>query len=178
MPTALRQMCTDCGYIYEPDENGGIALIDRPDWECPGIGGACGAAPDKYEIVEPESSLKDETEDGDADADELTGVETVIQANVLEATRAEKAIIDLVRMFEEKELILQPDWQRYYVWSNKQASQLVESLFLQLPIPLIYLAEEPDGTFTVVDGQQRLTALIEFVRNKHVDPKKDCLTSR
>ena len=73
-------------------------------------------------------------------------------------------------MYEDDELILRPDWQRYYVWSNKQASQLVESLFLRLPIPLIYLAEEEDGTFTVVDGQQRLTALIEFIRNKRIDP--------
>src|SRR4051794_13097843 len=75
-------------------------------------------------------------------------------------------------MYEDKELILRPDWQRYYVWSNKEASLLVESLFLRLPIPLIYLAEEDDGTFSVVDGQQRLTALVEFVRNQRVDPLK------
>lgn len=168
MPTALRQICTDCGYVYDPEENGGIPLVDRTDWECPGVAGPCGATADKYEIVEPESSLSDE----DDESDLFSQVETAIQSNVLEATRAERAIIDLARMYDDKELILQPDWQRYYVWSNKQASQLVESLFLRLPIPLIYLAEEQDGTFTVVDGQQRLTALIEFIRNKRVDPRK------
>ena len=117
MATALRQLCTDCGYVYDPDENGGIPLVDRTDWECPGgVDGACGATADKYEIIEPESSP---TDDEDHEGDEYTDIETAIQSNVLEATRAEKAVIDLARMYDDKELILQPDWQRYYVWSNK-----------------------------------------------------------
>lgn len=74
------------------------------------------------------------------------------QPGELVTERVDKAIIDLVRMYEDDELVLRPDWQRYYVWSNKQASQLIESLFLRLPIPLIYLAEEQDQTFSVVDG--------------------------
>jgi rubredoxin len=65
--TAMRQLCTECTYIYEPDEHGGIPLIERVDWECPGIEGPCGATTDKYVIVEPLSSLSD---DDDDDSDE------------------------------------------------------------------------------------------------------------
>lgn len=170
MGDALQQQCTDCGYVYNPDDWGGIALVERVDWECPGNDNGCRATVDKFDILEPASPL-DDPDEQDADTD-VPPAASVVQPHTLHAERAEKAIIDLVRMFEEDELILRPDWQRYYVWSNKQASQLVESLFLRLPIPLIYLAEEDDGSFSVVDGQQRLTALIEFVRNNRVDPAK------
>ena len=61
-------------------------------------------------------------------------------------------------MYDDGELILQPDWQRDYVWSNKQASQSIESS-LRPPIPLIYPFRGDINT--VVDGQ-RSTALIEF----------------
>lgn len=172
MTDALRQQCTDCGYVYDPGEFGGISLIDRRDWECPGVeGGSCGATVDKYEIQEPGSPLDEPGDDSDADLDD-TVPRIAAKSSEISAERADKAVTDLARMVDEDELILRPDWQRYYVWSNKQASQLIESLFLRLPIPLIYLAEEQDGTFSVVDGQQRLTALYEFVRNKHVDPTK------
>src|SRR5262249_34689984 len=129
------------------------------------------ASIDKYELVEPQSNLEDPEELDVQDDDEESATKE-IKGYELTSERVDKAVIDLVRMYDEKELILRPDWQRYYVSSNKQASQLVESLFLKLPIPLIYLAEEDDGTFSVVDGQQRLTALIEFVRNQRVDPLK------
>jgi 5-methylcytosine-specific restriction endonuclease McrA len=169
MTDALSQVCTDCGYIYDPAENGGIPLVEREGWECPGTDGHCGAEVDKFELVEPASDLDDDEDESTDGSDEpaTTGTPRVKE---LSTERVDKAVIDLVRMYEDKELILRPDWQRYYVWSNKQASQLIESLFLRLPIPLIYLAEESDHTFSVVDGQQRLTALVEFVRNVRVDP--------
>ena len=168
MQTAMRQQCTDCGYVYEPEEHGGIPLISQPDWECPGIDGTCGATADKYVIIEPISPLSDEA--SDEGSDEEIDTTTHVKPEVLKPGRVEKSVKDLIRDYDDGELILKPDWQRYYVWTNKQASQLIESIFLQLPIPLIYLNEEEDGTFTVVDGQQRLTALIEFVKNKHIDP--------
>src|SRR5271165_2056530 len=103
MPTALRQVCTDCGYVYDPAEYGDIPLIDRTDWECPGINGPCGASADKYDIVTPISDLDDESEEilGDDENASESPIETAIQTKVLEATRAEKAVIDLARMFED-----------------------------------------------------------------------------
>ena len=56
-------------------------------------------------------------------------------------------------------LILQPDYQREYVWDLKPElrSRLIESLLLQIPIPPIYLGQLPDGKLEVIDGQQRIT---------------------
>lgn len=59
--------------------------------------------------------------------------------------------------------ILVPSFQREYVWNLRDASRFVESLLLGLPVPGIFLAEEPDtGKLLVIDGQQRLKSLLFF----------------
>jgi hypothetical protein len=65
-------------------------------------------------------------------------------------------------------LDLQPHYQREYVWSLRPElpSRLIESLLLEIPIPPIYFGKIPGGRLEVIDGQQRLTTLIEFVSNK------------
>jgi hypothetical protein len=58
-----------------------------------------------------------------------------------------------------------PEFQRRYVWSDAQASRLVESLIIQCPIPVIYLNQEQDERLSVIDGNQRLTSLQRFADN-------------
>ncbi|AIZ78364.1 GmrSD restriction endonuclease domain-containing protein [Actinobacillus equuli] len=60
-------------------------------------------------------------------------------------------------------LLLQPEFQRYYVWDAKQASKLIESALLDVPLPVIYLSEDKDGKECVIDGQQRLTSFFSFI---------------
>lgn len=78
----------------------------------------------------------------------------------------DKSVSDVVRMISEKELILDPDYQRNYVWDNKKASKLVESIILNVPIPVIYVSEEQDSTWSVIDGLQRLNSLKRFFDGK------------
>jgi uncharacterized protein with ParB-like and HNH nuclease domain len=61
------------------------------------------------------------------------------------------------------DLILQPDFQRGFVWDSSKCSRLIESALLGIPIPMIYLSEEIDGKEYVIDGQQRLTAFFSFI---------------
>ena len=63
-------------------------------------------------------------------------------------------------------LELQPHYQRRSVWDAKKKSRLIESAILGIPLPAIYLSEESDGRYSVIDGQQRLTAFFDFI-----DPK-------
>jgi uncharacterized protein with ParB-like and HNH nuclease domain len=79
--------------------------------------------------------------------------------------KVDRSIFELYRLHKMDKLVLQPDFQRLQVWDNKKASLLVESVLLDIPLPVIYLNEESDGTFSVVDGQQRLTALFDFFEN-------------
>ncbi len=66
-------------------------------------------------------------------------------------------------------LILQPDFQRQYVWDNKKASKLIESALLSIPLPIIYLAELPNGHQSVIDGQQRLTSFFSYLDGYYPD---------
>jgi hypothetical protein len=67
-------------------------------------------------------------------------------------------------MIDEKGLELAPDFQRNRVWKARQKSQLIESILLQIPLPAFYFAEDADSTMRVVDGQQRLSTIWDFVR--------------
>ncbi|HFK2006789.1 TPA: DUF262 domain-containing protein [Pseudomonas aeruginosa] len=74
------------------------------------------------------------------------------------------AVRTLMDMVIEGELTLDPDYQRQYRWSDDKASRFIESILLNIPVPVVYLAEEPDGSFSVIDGQQRLTSLFRFLK--------------
>ena len=88
--------------------------------------------------------------------------ETVVtKRRKLLVDKRDVAISELYGRFTKGKLILQPEFQRRYVWDDKKASRLVESVLLNVPIPVIYFAEE-DGRWEVIDGQQRLVSLFRF----------------
>ncbi len=70
----------------------------------------------------------------------------------------------------------QPDFQRYYVWKPSKASKLIESLLLDIPIPVIYMAEEKDKSLSVVDGQQRIVSICSYINGKFPDGRDFKLT--
>jgi hypothetical protein len=59
-----------------------------------------------------------------------------------------------------------PGFQRNYVWDIKQASRLIESILIGLPIPQIFLYQQGKNSFLVVDGQQRLMSIYYFVHGR------------
>lgn len=58
-----------------------------------------------------------------------------------------------------------PSFQRRYVWTDAQASRLIESLIIQCPIPVIYLNQESDERLSVIDGNQRLTSILRYLED-------------
>lgn len=77
------------------------------------------------------------------------------------------SIREFASMLQDGDLDLQPEYQRKYVATPKIASKLIESIIMDVPIPVIYLAEEKDGTYSVIDGQQRLTSFLSFITGKY-----------
>ena len=73
-----------------------------------------------------------------------------------------KQIIDLIQI---NDIDLNPNFQRHFIWDNTRQSRLIESIFLGLPLPSIYLSQYNDGRLTVVDGLQRLTTIKNFMEN-------------
>jgi Protein of unknown function DUF262 len=70
-------------------------------------------------------------------------------------------ISDLINKGEV--LNLRPEYQRRLRWSTSQKSKLIESLLLNIPIPPVFLYESDAARYEVMDGQQRLNAVKEFI---------------
>lgn len=77
-----------------------------------------------------------------------------------------QTVRNFLSWYRNKEINLQPAFQRRSVWAKAAKSLLVDSVLREYPIPLVMLRDASDGTSTqyeVVDGQQRLTTLLAFV---------------
>ena len=61
---------------------------------------------------------------------------------------------------------LRPEYQRRLRWTNKQKSLLIESLLLNIPVPPVFFYENDLARYEVMDGQQRLNAIKEFLNNQ------------
>ena len=73
------------------------------------------------------------------------------------------SIGELISLYQEGELDIHPEFQRFYRWSEEQKSRLIESILLGIPIPSIFVSQREDGVWDVVDGLQRLSTIFHFV---------------
>lgn len=80
-------------------------------------------------------------------------------------------IESLYGKYKRGKLNIQPNFQRQFVWDGKKPSKLIESVLLDIPLPVIYLSEESTGVEHVIDGQQRLTTLFSFIDGSYPDGK-------
>src|ERR1035438_2617716 len=58
-----------------------------------------------------------------------------------------------------------PEYQRDFTWDKIRQSRFIESVILGLPIPLIFVAENKDSAWEIVDGSQRIRTLHSFINN-------------
>jgi Protein of unknown function DUF262 len=77
-----------------------------------------------------------------------------------------RTVGDVVDRIERQRYILDPDFQRDFVWPVGKQSKLIESCIMRIPLPVFYVAEAPDGRIIVVDGLQRLTTFYRFMKNQ------------
>ena len=75
----------------------------------------------------------------------------------------QRTVGEVVTRIQKKRYILDPDFQRDFVWPNVKQSKLIESCIMRIPLPVFYVAEAPDGRIIVVDGLQRLTTFARFL---------------
>lgn len=109
-----------------------------------------------------EEILIDETEI--ADDDEPQSVRYEIMSYPTDYT-----VKVIYEKWQSGQLVI-PDYQRRYVWNLTQASRLIESLLLGLPIPQVFLYREYSSpTLYVVDGHQRLATIARFYNGEFSD---------
>jgi len=69
---------------------------------------------------------------------------------------------ELLDMYENGELIIDPDYQRLFRWSKDKQSRFIESLIIELPIPPIFVLEGTEGVYELIDGLQRVSSYLHF----------------
>lgn len=98
--------------------------------------------------------------------------EFVEKRNLLQKTKIVRqtwSIAEIYQKIKDKKLILDPDYQRRAIWGVDKKTAFIESLYMEIMIPPIYVVEIPgedildETKYEVVDGKQRLTAIMDFI---------------
>ena len=76
------------------------------------------------------------------------------------------SIFEYLRQLDKGRIIINPDFQRHFVWKPVQKSKFIESVILNFPLPPIYLNQNKESKYIVIDGLQRTTTLSEFFDDK------------
>lgn len=85
-------------------------------------------------------------------------------------------VADIYQMIDQEKLILRPDFQRKFVWTHEHQEEFIDTLLSGLPFPEIYVCEgeidieKMKTTRHVIDGQQRLTTIRNYIEGKHEKP--------
>ena len=77
-----------------------------------------------------------------------------------------RTVSEVVKRINRGRFILDPDFQRDFVWDPKKQSKLIESCVMRIPLPVLYVAEGNEGRISVVDGLQRLGTFDRFLNDR------------
>lgn len=72
------------------------------------------------------------------------------------------SIGELASLYEKKEIIIRPEYQRLFRWTHGQKVKLIESIILGIPIPTIFVYQDENGIWELVDGLQRVSTILQF----------------
>jgi len=91
------------------------------------------------------------------------------QRRRLSSDRLDISFGELINLYKNDELIIRPEYQRLFRWSESQKTALIESILLSIPIPPIFVAEDKNGVWELVDGLQRVSTFISFFGDLKAD---------
>ena len=74
-----------------------------------------------------------------------------------------RTVQDVLRRIDQGRYVMDPEFQRDFIWPEDKQSKLIESVVMRIPLPVFYTAEDHDGRMVVVDGLQRLSTFRRFV---------------
>ena len=117
---------------------------------------------DRMDNPQPDKSLAYEEPEGLDDRGESLGDYPIDNLLIRHDSRT---IHDIIRRIDQGNYIMDPDFQRDFIWPEDKQSKLIESVIMRIPLPVFYMAEDSDGRMVVVDGLQRLSTFRRFVKN-------------
>jgi Protein of unknown function DUF262 len=109
--------------------------------------------------------VKDDTDTYEG-GDYQEAIKTTIDYGDIDLREDNQSIFEWNRRMDRNLIVTDPDFQRNLVWTQTQKSQFIESILLNFPLPPIYVNQNTEGKYILVDGLQRTTAMHEFVKSK------------
>lgn len=76
--------------------------------------------------------------------------------------RLDMSFGEIMNIYQDGDIIISPEFQRLFRWSDYQKTRFIESVLLGIPIPPIFVSEDQDGKWELVDGLQRLSIILSF----------------
>jgi len=107
---------------------------------------------------------------------QLDLIQQKARERTVKTQNVEYDLFSLQRLISKNIIKLDPDYQRRHRWPIETSSRLIESLILNIPIPVVFISQDIDvdeeigeavSRYTVIDGQQRLTAIYNFLNNDY-----------
>ncbi|MGH8605563.1 MAG: DUF262 domain-containing protein, partial [Gammaproteobacteria bacterium] len=95
-----------------------------------------------------------------SDVDLIDSVDNKVSA--VRTRQLDVSFNELADMYENGELIIQPEYQRLFRWTPGAQSRFIETLILELPIPPIFLMETEENIYELIDGLQRISSYLNF----------------
>ncbi|MFH7002088.1 DUF262 domain-containing protein [Flavobacterium bizetiae] len=95
------------------------------------------------------------------------------QRNSLSTDRLDMSFGEILSMYEREEIVIDPDFQRLFRWDIEQQTRFIESILLGIPIPPIFVAEDNEGKWELVDGLQRTSTILSFFGILKTIPEKN-----
>lgn len=87
------------------------------------------------------------------------------QAKSIKTKSLDISFNELLDMYNNKELVIDPEYQRMFRWSEEKQSMFIESLILEMPLPPVFVIEIDDGNYELIDGLQRISTYLHFRYN-------------
>jgi hypothetical protein len=97
------------------------------------------------------------------DAQAMLAEEIAKAQRLVRSDAYQMSIGEIVSMYDNREIIIDPEFQRLFRWDISQKSKLIESLLLGIPLPSIFVFERENGSWELIDGLQRVSTILEFM---------------
>lgn len=98
--------------------------------------------------------------------------EIIVKRNQIFRESYQMSIGELINLYKDGEMNIHPEFQRLFRWSEVQKTRLIESIMLNIPIPPVFVSQDKNGAWDIIDGVQRLSTIFQFVGILNDDANK------
>mgnify|MGYP000719461702 CR=1 FL=1 len=102
------------------------------------------------------------------DIDQLKEKQGELESNItdrrleIRTDRLDMSFGEIMNMYEDEEIVIDPEFQRAFRWNENKQTRFIESLILEIPFPPIFVAEDKENIWELVDGLQRISTVLSF----------------